>query len=84
MKITIEVPDELYREANAEAELRGRNLRELLEEGLRLVLEARHMTRRPTLSELTGPTRGIIDSGISDLASNPKHLADFGRGNRHH
>jgi hypothetical protein len=23
--------------------------------------------------------RGVIDSGIPDLASNPEHLADFGR-----
>jgi hypothetical protein len=29
------------------------------------------------------PARGVIDSGISDLASNPEHLAGFGRNVRH-
>ena len=40
MKTTVEVPDELYRKAKAEAALRGRKLKDLVEEGLRLVLDA--------------------------------------------
>ena len=39
MKTTVEVPDELYRRAKAEAALRGRKLKDLVEEGLRLVLK---------------------------------------------
>ncbi len=39
MKTTIEVSNDLYRRAKAEAALRGRKLKELVEEGLRLVLE---------------------------------------------
>jgi hypothetical protein len=85
MKTTVEVPDELYRRAKAEAALRGRKLRDLVEEGLRLVLEAPHKTtRRPSLAGLTKRARGIIDSGVPDLASNPKHLAGFGRNDRRH
>ena len=85
MKTTIEVPDELYRRAKAEAALRGRKLRDLVEEGLRLVLEAPRKTRRhPSLAELTKHSRGMIDSGIPDLASNPKHLVGFGRDDRSH
>ena len=38
MKTTIEMPDDLYRAAKAEAALRGRKLKDLIEEGLRLVL----------------------------------------------
>jgi hypothetical protein len=58
--------------------------RELVEEGLRLALEAPRNTRRPpSLAELMEPARGVIDSGISDLASNPEHLAGFGRNVRH-
>jgi hypothetical protein len=38
MKITVEVPDSLYRSARAQAALRGRKLKDLVEEGLRLVL----------------------------------------------
>jgi hypothetical protein len=85
MKTTVEVPDELYRRAKAEAALRGRKLRDLIEEGLRLVLEAPRKTRRnPSLSELTKRARGMIDSGVPDLASNLKHLAGFGRNDRSH
>jgi hypothetical protein len=83
MKTTIEVPDELYRRAKAEAALRGRKLRDLVEEGLRLVLdEQRKMQRRPTLAGLTKRARGMIDSGVPDLGSNPRHLKGFGRDGR--
>lgn len=82
MKTTIEVPDELYRRAKAEAALRGRRLRDLVEEGLRLVLDAPSGTGRQGLAELTEHALGIIDSGRTDLASNPEHLAGFGRDGR--
>ena len=85
MKTTVEVPDELYRRAKAEAALRGRKLRDLVEEGLRLVLEGPSKTRRhPTLAALTKRACGMIDSGVPDLASNPKYLAGFGRDDRSH
>jgi hypothetical protein len=85
MKTTVEVPDDLYRRAKAEAALRGRKLRDLVEEGLRLVLETRHRTRRqPSLAGLMKRARGTIDSGSPDLASNPKHLVGFGRDARRH
>ena len=79
MKTTVEVPDELYRRAKAEAALRGRKLKDLVEEGLRLVLKLPHKADRTSLAGLTRRARGIIDSGVRDLASNPKHLAGFGR-----
>jgi hypothetical protein len=80
MKTTVEVPDELYRRAKAAAALRGRKLKDLVEEGLRLVLEAPRKARRPrSLSKLTKRARGVINSGVPDLASNPKHLVGFGR-----
>ena len=80
MKTTVEMPDELYRRAKASAALRGRKLKDLVEEGLRLVLEAR--PKRPqqrSLAERMKRARGIVNSGVPDLASNPKHLAGFGR-----
>jgi predicted component of type VI protein secretion system len=82
MKTTIEMPDDLYRAAKAEAALRGRKLKDLIEEGLRLVLASRRRPRRPSLAELTRHARGIVDSGIPDLGSNPAHLATFGRNAR--
>jgi hypothetical protein len=84
MKTTVEVPDDLYRRAKAEAALRGRKLRDLVEEGLRLVLEAPRKTRRPSLARLTKRARGIVNSGTPDLASSPKHLSGFGRDDRRH
>ena len=39
MKTTIELPDDLYRKAKAIAALNGRKLKDLVEEGLRLVVE---------------------------------------------
>jgi len=85
MKTTVELPDELYRRAKAEAALSGRKLRDLIEEGLRLALEApRKTNRRPNVARLAKRARGMIDSRVPDLASNPKHLADFGRSGRRH
>jgi predicted component of type VI protein secretion system len=84
MKTTVEVPDDLYRRAKAEAALRGRKLRDIVEEGLRLVLDAPRKTRRrPSLAGLMKRARGVVDSGVPDLASNPKHLAGLGRDARH-
>lgn len=39
MKTTVEIPDDLFRQAKAQAALRGIRLRELVEYGLRLALE---------------------------------------------
>ena len=58
MKTTIEMPDDLYRAAKAEAALRGRKLKDLIEEGLRLVLASRRRPRRPSLAELTRQRAG--------------------------
>lgn len=83
MKTTIEVPDALYRRAKAEAALRGRKLKDLVEEGLRLVLATPRKTERPRLAGLMKGARGIAESGVPDLGSNPKHLKGFGRDTRH-
>ena len=58
--------------------LRGRKLKDLVEEGLRLVLETKRKTRRrQSLAELTKRAHGVVDSGIPDLGSNPDHLMLF-------
>jgi hypothetical protein len=80
MKITVEISDKLYRRAKAEAALRGRRFRDLIEEGLRRVLDARgEALPRRNLSGLTKRACGIVDSGVPDLASNPTHFKNFGR-----
>jgi predicted component of type VI protein secretion system len=80
VKTTVELPEALFRRAKAEAALRGRKFKDLVEEGLRLVLQTpREKSAQPSLERLMEPARGIVDSGVSDLASNPKHLRGFGR-----
>ena len=84
MKTTIEVSDDLYRRAKSEAALRGRKLKDLVEEGLRLVLETRRESRHHSLAELMKSARGTVNSGLTDLASNPDHLQTFGRNASRH
>ncbi len=85
MKTTVDISDELYRRAKSEAALRGRKLKDLVEEGLRLVLETpRETHRRQRLAKLMKVARGAVDSGVADLASNPEYLAGFGRDARRH
>jgi len=80
MKTTVEISDDLYRRAKATAALRGRKLKDLVEEGLYLVLaeSGRAPSQKDLLARLKRAS-GIIDSGIGDLASNPEHLAGLGR-----
>ena len=81
---TIEVSDELYRRVEAEAALRGSNLKDLIEEGLRLVLDKQQKTKGETKNrpanayEAMKSMCGIIDTGIPDLGSNKKHLEGLG------
>jgi hypothetical protein len=84
MKITIELPDDFYREAEAEAALRGRKLEDLILDGLRLVLAVSPSGSRPSLAELMKDARGLVDSGVPDLATNPMHLAGLGGGPHRH
>lgn len=84
MKTTVELPGELIRRAKAEAALRGRKFNDLVEEGLRLVLATprRGKASARSLDEPMASGRGVVDSGVPDLASNPRHLKGFGRGPR--
>ena len=63
--------------------LSGCKLKDLIEEGLRLVLAAPPKARRnPGLPKLMKHAQGVIDSGVPELASNPEHLKGFGRNAR--
>lgn len=90
MRTTVDIPDDLFRRAKSEAALRGRRLKDLVEEGLRLLLdnarpstvaEAKPGKQKPrpgSLHDLLQDLCGIIKDGPDDLASNPKHLEGFG------
>jgi hypothetical protein len=82
MKTTVELPDDLYRRAKAEAALQGRKLKDIIEEGLQLVLDRPRKTQQAKLAKLIKQASGIMESGIPDLGSNPKHLENLGRDDR--
>ena len=85
MRTTVDIPDELLRRAKSEAALSGRKLKDLVEEGLRLVLalppaggEApppKKLTAHDLLKDL------IYNDGDcpDDLSTNKKYFDDFGR-----
>ena len=73
MKTTVELPDDLYRRAKLEAALRGRKAKDLVEQGLRLVLETpRAEQGHHDRATLMKAARRVVKSGIVDLASNPE------------
>jgi hypothetical protein len=86
MRTTVDLPDELFRRAKSLAALRGRKLKDLVEEGLRLVLEKENA---PTANEKSPGMRsfhgvlkewcGMFDEGPADLSTNKKYFDDFGR-----
>jgi hypothetical protein len=87
MRTTVDLPDELFRRAKAEAAMRGKKFKDLVEEGLRAVVDkppseataAEAKPKRVTAHDLLKDLCGIIKDGPSDLATNPKYLDDFGR-----
>jgi hypothetical protein len=83
VKTTVEIPDELHRRVKAEAATRGCRLRDIIEEGLHLVLETQSEAST-SLAELMRSAHGVVNSGVPDLGSNDRHLAGFGRDARSH
>jgi hypothetical protein len=89
MRTTVDIPDELFRRAKSQAALRGRKLKDLVEEGLRLVLEEQ---KAPGPAEKKAPVKprpgslhekmqrfcGIIKEGPPDLSTNKKYFDGFG------
>ncbi len=63
---------------------RGCELKDLIGEGLRLVLDPAPDTEpSPKLSELMKPALGLVESGVPDLDSNPGCLQGFARAGGH-
>ena len=91
MRTTVDIPDDLLRRAKSEAALQGRKLKDLVEAGLRLLLEGNETPAgrrdeeavrrrpRPSAHDLL---KDLIFEDVDcppDLASNPKYFNDFGR-----
>jgi hypothetical protein len=70
MKATVEIPDDLYREAKIAAAMRGTKVKDLVAEGLRLVL--RGEVNRPRRKRLKFP---LIDAGEPGTLNIPDDAA---------
>ena len=87
MRTTVDLPDELFRRVKAEAAMRGKKFKDLVEEGLRAVVDKtpaeatapETKPKRVTAHDLLKDLCGIIKDGPSDLATNPKYMDDYGR-----
>ncbi len=89
MKTTVEIPDNLFRQAKALAAMRGRKLKDLVEDGLRRVVESPDVesplpAHETTLHDLMQEFCGVVDSGVTDLATNPEHMKEFGNAQQSH
>jgi hypothetical protein len=82
MRTTIDLSDELFRRAKAEAALRGRKFKDLVEDGLRRVLDHPEVAAEPppaSLHELMQDCCGVAEPTPPDYSVNPSHLDGFGR-----
>ena len=82
--LTLELPDSLaarLKSASAERHIAPEQfVRETIERAL--PEEPAPDENGPSLRELMGDAIGCVDSGIGDLATNPKHLEEFGQWRR--
>jgi hypothetical protein len=89
MRTTVDLPDELLRQAKSEAALRGRKLKDLIEDGLRLVVRratsggtteaSSPKPKKPSAHDLLKEWCGIYKDAPSDLSTNKEYFEDFGR-----
>jgi len=79
MRTTVDLPDDLYRRAKSQAALQGRRLRDLVEEGLRRVLDVPmpgggpvevdfplHRSRRPGTLTVTDVNRAHDEAALDE------------------
>ena len=72
--------DDLYRRAKTIAAQCSRKFKALVEEWPRSLRGAPRKAPRPRdLAGLAKHARGVVDSGVPDLASDSRHLVGFGR-----
>jgi hypothetical protein len=81
MKATIEIPDDLYRRVKAKSASQGRPIRAVAVELFGAWVSESSMPTggEPSVGELMTDLCGTIDSGVTDLSTNPAHLEGLGR-----
>ena len=75
MKATIEIPDELYREAKIAAATQGIKIKDMVADGLRLVLHGEH-TPEPR-KRIKFPLIGVGDTGTLNIPDDAAHQIDL-------
>jgi hypothetical protein len=81
MKATIDIPDELYRKLEAKSAAEGRPIRDV---AIELFGAWVSESQRPdgsdlSVGEMMADLCGAIDSGVTDLSTNPAYLEGLGR-----
>ena len=83
MKTTLDIPNDVYRQVKMKAASEGRKIRDLVTDGLVVVLHGTTVSDgKPTSStafDIMRDACGCATSGVSDLATHPKHMEGFGR-----
>lgn len=76
--ISVKLPDALRVRLQAEAVRRGVSLGQVVREAADTYVVKSPTQKRMSLYERSRHLCGCLDSGLSDLASNPKHLEGMG------
>ena len=78
--LTVKLPDELAVRLEKRAKHLGVSQSELVRESVeRGLSDACARLDAPSMYDLTREDCGCFDSGLTDLATNPKHMEGFGR-----
>ena len=78
--ITVKLSDELAVRLEKRAKRLGKSKSALVRESVeRDMTEGGVVEEEPSMYELTRDDCGCFDSGVKDLATNPKHMEGFGR-----
>jgi len=77
MRATIDLPDDLYRGVSEKSTREGRPMSEIAVALFRAWVDDPKSMQ--TAYELLEDGCGIVESGVGDLATNPKHLEGLGR-----
>jgi len=78
--LTIKLPDELKRKLETEARVRGKSCSALVRDSLERNFAASEKVqgKKPSLFDRLEDLLGKGDSGIPDLATNPKYMEGYG------
>ncbi len=77
--LSLKLPSALDIKLRAVARRRGTNLSSIVREALEVYLNDKKQLEGLSFYDLAKDLIGCVDSGISDLAHNPKHMEGYGQ-----